>query len=95
MIGIYHPIALTLPDGPDRPAIATVIGIDHALAQDLLAEVRDLVVASGRSQVEADAIRLDLDGDEQIAAAAPIAQLASHAAAQIVAWLADDVTAAA
>ena len=95
MIARYYPIALTLPDGPDRTVVATVVGVDHALAQDLLAEVRALVVASGRSQVEAAAIRLDLDGGEQIAAAAPLYPLASLAAAQIVAWLADDVTAAA
>lgn len=41
------------------------------------------------------AIRVSLDGGEQIAAAAPLYPLASLAAAQIVAWLADDVTAAA
>lgn len=53
MIARYYPIALTLPDGPDRTVVATVVGVDHALAQDLLAEVRAIVVASGRSQVEA------------------------------------------
>lgn len=94
-VGAYYPIAITLPDGKDRPDVAVVVGIDHAFAADLLDEVRALIVSAGRSHVEAAALGLRLDGDEQIAAAAPLTTLASVAATRVVAWLADDVTAAA
>ena len=57
MIARYYPIALTLPDGPDRTVVATVIGLDHALAQDLLAEVRAIVVESDPDGKNAKIIR--------------------------------------
>ena len=95
MIAAHHPIALTLPDGRERTYVAIVAGLDHGRAQDLLGEVRALVVAAGRSRVESDAIGLDLDLPPVLCAPAPLSHLATAAAAEIVAWLADDVTAAA